>query len=438
MFVSNLPIAIIGAGPVGLAAAGHALLRGLTPLVLESGSGAGHNALQWRHVRMFSPWRYNVDRVAGRMLAEIGWRSPDPDHFPTGRELVVDYLEPLAAHPALRPHIRLNTTVVAITRLNNDKMKDSGRDDAPFLLRTRTASGEEGSLLAKAVIDASGTYGNPNPLGTGGIPALGETALRDHITYGVPDVPGSERGRYAGKRVVVVGSGDSAFNALIALIALKDEDPSTEILWAVRRTVEEINFGGGQNDALPERGALGQRVRSIIEQGAVRLVPDFRVTRLERSGETILVHSDRDAVVSVDEIVAVTGYRPNLEMLREIRLSLDHAVESPSELAPLIDPNIHSCGTVRPHGEKELAHPETGFYIAGMKSYGRAPTFLMLTGYEQVRSIVAALDGDWQAARDVQLDLPETGVCSLNGSLAQEPVAVKAGASDCCPPSCCS
>ena len=47
-----------------------------------------------------------------------------------------------------------------------------------------------------------------------------------------------------------------------------------------------------------------------------------------------------------------------------------------------------------------------------MKSYGRAPTFLLATGYEQVRSIAAALAGDWTAARDVQLDLPETGVCS--------------------------
>ena len=98
--------------------------------------------------------------------------------------------------------------------------------------------------------------------------------------------------------------------------------------------------------------------------------------------------------------------------MRELRLSLDSSVESTAALAPLIDPNLHSCGTVRPHGEAELRHPEKNFYIAGMKSYGRAPTFLLATGYEQVRSIVAGLNGDWQAAREVHLHLPETGVCT--------------------------
>jgi len=69
---------------------------------------------------------------------------------------------------------------------------------------------------------------------------------------------------------------------------------------------------------------------------------------------------------------------------------------------------------VRPHGEKELRHPEKDFYIVGSKSYGRAPTFLMATGYEQVRSIAAVIDGDMVAALNVELDLPETGVCSVD------------------------
>jgi hypothetical protein len=97
-----------------------------------------------------------------------------------------------------------------------------------------------------------------------------------------------------------------------------------------------------------------------------------------------------------------------------LRLDVDPILGSTRALAPLIDPNEHSCGTVPPHGMDELAHPEPGFYAIGMKSYGRAPTFLMATGYEQARSVVAALAGDWAAARDVQLDLPETGVCSSN------------------------
>ena len=100
----------------------------------------------------------------------------------------------------------------------------------------------------------------------------------------------------------------------------------------------------------------------------------------------------------MDAIAAATGFRPDLDMLREVRLDLDPAVEAPARLAPLIDPNFHSCGTVPPHGEELLRHPDDGFYIVGMKSYGRAPTFLLATGYEQVRSIAAALAGDTAAA----------------------------------------
>jgi hypothetical protein len=114
----------------------------------------------------------------------------------------------------------------------------------------------------------------------------------------------------------------------------------------------------------------------------------------------------------VDEVVAATGFRPDLDLTRELRLDLDPVTEAPVRLAPLIDPNVHSCGTVPPHGEAELAHPEPGFYAVGMKSYGRAPTFLMLTGYEQVRSVAAFLAGDVEAARRIELVLPETGVCS--------------------------
>jgi hypothetical protein len=101
-------------------------------------------------------------------------------------------------------------------------------------------------------------------------------------------------------------------------------------------------------------------------------------------------------------------------MTRELRLDLDPWLESPRALAPMIDPNLHSCGTVPPHGYKELAHPEPGYFAVGIKSYGRAPTFLMATGYEQVRSVVAHLAGDEVAANDVRLVLPETGVCTTD------------------------
>ena len=120
--------------------------------------------------------------------------------------------------------------------------------------------------------------------------------------------------------------------------------------------------------------------------------------------------------VVVDELIVATGFRPDLDFVRELRIQLDPAIECPVALAPLIDPNEHSCGTVRPHGARELAQAEPGFYFAGMKSYGRAPTFLMLTGYEQVRSIAAEIAGDREAAERVELVLPETGVCSRSAA----------------------
>src|SRR5699024_1961555 len=142
---------------------------------------------------------------------------------------------------------------------------------------------------------------------------------------------------------------------------------------------------------------------SLVEAGRLRLETGFRMTRLEDRGEGIVVSDQERSLPAVDEIIGTTGFRPDLDVLSELRLALDPAVESPVALAPLIDPNVHSCGSVPPHGAEELKHPESDLYVAGMKSYGRAPTFLMLTGYEQVRSIAAALAGDWDAARDVQL-----------------------------------
>ena len=171
-------------------------------------------------------------------------------------------------------------------------------------------------------------------------------------------------------------------------------------------------FGGGERDALPARGELGRRIQSLVEGGQVRLVTGVRISALYKTGDGIVIAGEEQRLGLVDEIVATTGFRPNLSLLRELRLGLDASLESPVALAPLIDPNVHSCGTVSPHGVKELSHPEANFYIVGMKSYGRAPTFLTLTGYEQVRSIVAALTGDDEAAHTVELVLPETGICS--------------------------
>ena len=407
-------IAIVGGGPVGLAAAAHALERGLEPIVLEAGEAAGHAVRQWSHVRMFSPWEYNVDKAAARLLAETGWNSPEPQSYPTGAELVSRYIEPLATRTALRDHIRLKSTVTAISRMGFDKVKSKGRDAAPFEIRYQNGKGPE-RLVADAVIDASGTWYAPNPAGDNGLPAIGEHEAVARVAYGMPDVLGRDRARYAGKTVAVLGAGHSAIGTLIDLVKLKEAVPDTTVIWLLRGTDATKSFGGGANDKLSARGELGSAFARLVNEGALRVESGFHVTHLSATQERLRIGAGSACCgrhVVADELIVSTGFRPDLSYLGELRLGLDPALECPTALAPLIDPNEHSCGTVRPHGARELAHPESGFYIAGMKSYGRAPTFLMLTGYEQVRSIVADIAGDKEGAERVELVLPETGVCS--------------------------
>ncbi|MEV6596650.1 NAD(P)-binding domain-containing protein [Actinoplanes sp. NPDC051346] len=411
---SDLPVVVIGAGPVGLAAAAHLYERSLPFLVLEAGTTSGAAVAQWGHVRLFSPWRYNVDGAARRLLDAAGWATPDLDALPTGADLVEEYLTPLAKLPALAPHIRYDARVVGIARAGVDRVRTAGRDAAPFLIRL--ADGTE--LTARTVIDASGTWRKPNVLGATGLPALGETEAAGFIDGAMPDALGADRDRFAGRHALVVGAGHSAANTLLALAALAEAESGTTITWAIRGSSAARAYGGGDADALPARGALGSRLREHVQAGRITLVTGFHAHRVERDGDRVTVVS-RDPAgveqrVTVDRIVVATGYRPDHSIAGELRLDLDPILESTRSLAPLIDPNEHSCGTVPPHGVDELTHPESGYYAVGMKSYGRAPTFLMATGYEQVRSITAALGGDWAAARDVRLDLPETGVCSTN------------------------
>lgn len=428
----SLPVAIIGAGPVGLAAAAHARSRGLTPIVFEAGSSVGASIRRWGHVRLFSPWSFAVDQAAEALLVPTGWSAPNGTTFPTGRELVEQYLEPLAHTDAIAPHLRLNTRVVSVTRQGHDVMKDGDRDRSPFVLRVQGPHGEE-DVLAQAVIDASGTTDTPGALGAAGVPALGERAAAAHIFYGIPDVLGTLRARYANRRVLVVGSGHSALNALLDLATLSDSAPGTAITWAIRRAKVGQLLGGSRQDQLEERGKLGSKVRQLIDRGRLTLVTGFLLDRVADSDNGVVVHSGGTSIGPFDEIIGATGFRPDWSVLSELRLDLDPAVQSTRALAPLIDPNVHSCGTVRPHGAEELKQPETSLFVIGMKSYGRAPTFLLLTGYEQARSVVSAIAGDWEAARRVELVLPETGVCSTDADLggggccataAPEPVAV--------------
>jgi thioredoxin reductase len=427
--LESLPVAVIGGGPVGLAAAAHLVGRGVPVKLYEAGAAIGANLRDWSHVRVFTPWRYCVDAASVELLERRGWTLPSADAFPTGGEIVNDYLEPLAETPELAPVIETNARVTAISRLGIDKVVSHGREERPFVLAVKTAEGIRRDL-ARAVIDASGTWATPNPLGASGLPANGEVEFADRIAYGIPDVLGRDRSAYVGRTTLVVGAGHSAANALLDLVRLAESEPNTKAIWATRSTNLARIYGGGDADQLPARGELGADTRDLVESGRVPLVAGFAILTIREEGGRLLVDGETAegprTVGPVDRIVAATGQRPDLSLTRELRLNLDPWLESTKALGPLIDPNEHSCGSVPPHGHRELAHLEPGFYTVGIKSYGRAPTFLLLTGYEQVRSIAAALAGDMAAADNVQLVLPETGVCVTNVDVGGS------GAAGCC------
>ncbi|SOC22487.1 pyridine nucleotide-disulphide oxidoreductase [Ureibacillus xyleni] len=413
-YANELPIAIIGAGPVGLAAAAHLVNCGQKFILLESGVRVGSNILEWGHVRLFSPWQYNIDKVAKKLLEQTGWIAPAAETLPTGKEVVELYLEPLAKLPQIKEHLLLESKVVSISKKGLDKMKNAGRDDAAFVLYIEQ-QGLTKRMEAKAVIDATGTWSHPNPINADNIWTSEERNLQKHIFYGIPDIGGSQRERYTGKRVAVVGGGHSAINTIIELSQLENE---VEVYWVMRKNKVEDAYGGEEKDALEARGELGRKIHQLVDDGKVKVLTPFKIHQLSYTNEGIeLIGENREGefkLSGIDEIITNTGSRPDFSFLREIRLSIDPATESVEALSPLIDPNLHSCGTVRPHGEEILRQPEKNFYIVGMKSYGRAPTFLMATGYEQVRSIVAFLVGDIESSKKVELQLPETGVCSIN------------------------
>lgn len=429
--LESLPVVVIGAGPVGLAAAANLIERDIPTVVLEAGAQVAASMAAWGHVRLFTPWSYLIDPASQRLLeAEGTWSEPALDDVPLAAEIVEHYLAPLANLEPMKSALRLRHRVVAITRAGHDRMRDGhlqDRSSQPFVVVADAPSGRV-RLQARAVIDASGTWTSPNPMGAGGIEADGEADHGDRIEYGMPDVLGRARERYAGKRILVVGSGHSAIGTVLNLVELAESEPNTEIAWAIRGSNPRKLWGGGAADEVEARGALGTRVHAAVANERVALLTDFSISSVREHPEGLAVLDVTDTPrVVVDEVVVSTGARPDASIFRELRTEFDVATEASKTLGPMIDPNHHSCGSVRPHGAKELAHPERDFYIVGMKSYGRAPTFLLRTGYEQVRSVVAALAGDHEAANTVELVLPQTGVCSTDLGRGQ-----KAATGGCC------
>ena len=427
--LDGLPVAIIGAGPIGLAAAANLVERGIDFVIYEAGDSIASSMRSWGHIRLFSPWKHLIDPAARRLLEADGWTAAALPGQGSDRRRARRAV-PRAAGRA-RPD-----------RLAHPHRRHRGRRDprghgphphrrtAPTplsLLRITDCDGAVSEVTARAVIDASGTYRTPNSLGSNGLDPLGLDEVADHVTHALPDVLGADRKRFAGKHITVVGAGHSAANTLHQPGRPSSRPSRHDRHLGRSATRAPCACSPPTTTSSPDRASLGAKVQKLVDFGVIEVVDRFEIIGLARQDERVDVAGLRNGGVehiTTDLIVNATGFRPDLGMLREVRLDLDEIVEAPVKLAPLIDPNVHSCGTVEPHGFAELQQPEPNFFIAGMKSYGRAPTFLLATGYEQVRSITAYLAGDLAAATNVELVLPATGVCSTEPMRRAAPVCL--------------
>ncbi len=319
------PVIVIGAGPVGIAAAAHLLARGLKPLVLEKGLGAGHTMLEWGHVSVFTSWKNVVDQAVVRLLNKSHWQMPDEDSLPTGRDIVEKYLIPAASTPKLKTVITYDAEVVGVSKKAHSKSSSTDRNAADYTVHYKTSDGTHHVLHSEAVIDASGTWYNPNPIGLDGLPVPGETQNQDAITYGIPDIVNADRTQYEGKRTLVLGGGHSAINVILEMMTVRAANAKTKIYWGMRSNKLDKLTGSGINNRLPARAKLGMAAKDAIDTGELEVLVPLQVSRIEKTDTGLLLDiqvNGEESTIEVDRIVVSNGFRPDLNMLREIRLDI--------------------------------------------------------------------------------------------------------------------
>ena len=385
-------IVVIGAGPLGLEAALYAARLDHDVRVLEAGR-VGENVRRWGHVRLFSPFELNHSTLGAAAVIASGARLPEASAILTGREHVEAYLAPLARAEPLRGRVEESVRVRQIGRERLGKSSPFGEARTRFPFRL-LVEGPEGESVGNAdvVIDASGTYGQPNWLGDGNIPALGERALGERIDHALVDIA-AERAQLEGRRVLVVGSGYSATTALDALCALD----AVEVVWATRRE-GRCPYTVREDDPLPERARLG-RLGNALAAGADRRVEFREATVVER----VLGRDRRLAVtlrgpagedtVEVDRILAHVGCSPDNSLYRELQVHECYASFGPMGLAAaLLAEGEADCLAQTSKGPESLANPEPGFFLVGAKSYGRNSSFLVRIGIAQVRDVFRLIE----------------------------------------------
>ncbi|HEX4964863.1 MAG TPA: FAD-dependent oxidoreductase [Thermoanaerobaculia bacterium] len=391
-------IAILGAGPTGLEAALTAADGGFPFTVYEAAPTVAGNVRAWGHVRLFTPWEMNVSPRMRRHLAAAGAETPAGSECPTGHDLAERLFEPVAKLPEIAPHLRLGTRVLGIGReglLKHEEISTAERGRRPFRLLLADETGREWTETANLVIDATGTWGNPNTLGDAGIPAPGERSFGGEIRRDIPDFA-QEAADWAGKTVLLAGAGHSAQTAVRELARLAQEAPGTEVIWLLRNP--EPSWGTHPGDPLPERAGLaaeagklagGASPAVVVRRGAVV----EEVSKPNGRFHVVLRNGGRPETVAVDRILSLTGAVGDHGLYRQLQVHECYATCGPIKLsAALLGAGSSDCLTQTTHGADTLTNPEPGFFILGSKSYGRNNTFLMRVGWEQVGEVFGLLD----------------------------------------------
>jgi thioredoxin reductase len=395
-------LAIIGGGPIGLEAALAAIDRGFDVHLFEQGE-IGSHPLAWGHVRMFTPWRMNLGPASRAHLERAGWAAPDPEARPTGRELVEAYLEPLAALSELRGRVHTHAQVTHVSRrsaLKGDLIGNAARRDHPFRLLVRNQGGRENFLHAFAVVDASGTYHQPNWAGDGGIPARQELYLAPQMEYHIPDVLGLQRERYAGRCTLVLGSGASAATTASGLARLAADAPGTRVVWVTREPAAALYPEAA--DPLPARRALWSEARALagganpaVAHIGEAVVEGFEFNSATHRYRVNLRIGEQARLEEVDQVVVNAGYGPDNSIYRELQVHECYGSRGPMSLsAALLGAQgglAGDCTAIPVLGADTLRNPEPDFFILGAKSYARYNTFLLETGYRQVADALTLL-----------------------------------------------
>jgi thioredoxin reductase len=383
-------LAVLGAGPIGLEAALYARFLGYEVVVYERGDIAA-SVRQWGHARMFTPFGMNRTTLglAAVQAHNESYQPPADDNLLTGREWIERYLLPLAGTDLLGDHLRLNTRVVAVGKeelLKGDMPGHADRGDWSFRVLSRDADGVERIELFDGVLDCTGVFATTNWLGHGGIPAIGETSLRDQIEYRLPDILGSGRGCYVGKHTLLIGGGLSAATNVVALAEIAKQEPATRVTWITRREGAATGSGpiaGIENDRLPERAALARRANELAAAcGAMTYWPRTVVERVSRSPDgkfEVELSGEQRQTIEVDEIIANVGFRPDSSIYAELQIH-----------------ESADCLGQKASGGATLINPEPNVYILGAKSYGWRSNFLLSVGYEQIREVFTLI-GDRQS-----------------------------------------